>query len=277
MDDRQIIGTMEVDLLAGTQLIYMVPDMVLGIDDFYSHVQVAIQTHGYTGFQYNVKNVVDHLASNGITVIPGERRSIEDLEGMSWNLRPTLITPTRVPTRVEINQRLDRTTSLRFRSYGNRPQPPRFLVDSADRELHEDEEHFVGITQNIEEEPLNKKKRGCKPKKNKRKGWENWATLGEYFGKWDYYVNYSAPDKTTPIDQIIATGWDEYESDQWRDNLDEGKVVIHEEESDEGNTEDEFQTKLEMLQMIASPKISKEQIFHTTIEDEDEEDEDDAK
>ncbi|GJW41199.1 hypothetical protein Tco_0067044 [Tanacetum coccineum] len=45
-DSRQIIGTMEVDLSAGKQLVYMFPDMVLSIDDFHNHVEVAIQTHG---------------------------------------------------------------------------------------------------------------------------------------------------------------------------------------------------------------------------------------
>nr|GEW57210.1 TPA: polyprotein [Tanacetum cinerariifolium] len=85
-DSRQIIGTIEVDLSAGTQLVYMFPDMVLSIDDFHNHVEVAIQTHGYDtwqggesnllvtmamigrlsntnymGFQYSMDNVVDHL------------------------------------------------------------------------------------------------------------------------------------------------------------------------------------------------------------------------
>ena len=107
-DSRQIIGTMEVDLSAGTQLVYTFPDMVLSIDDFHNHIEVVIQTHGYEtwqggesnllitiamtgrlsntsymGFQYSVENVVDHLTTNGITSITGERRSIEELEGMS--------------------------------------------------------------------------------------------------------------------------------------------------------------------------------------------------
>ncbi|GJR99255.1 hypothetical protein Tco_0315764 [Tanacetum coccineum] len=50
-DSQQIIGTMEVDLSAGTQLVYMFPDMVLSIDDFHNHVEVAIQTHGYDTWQ----------------------------------------------------------------------------------------------------------------------------------------------------------------------------------------------------------------------------------
>nr|GEV10287.1 ORFIII-like polyprotein [Tanacetum cinerariifolium] len=46
-DSRQIIKTIEVDLSVGTQLVYMFPDMVLSIDDFHNHVEVAIQTYGY--------------------------------------------------------------------------------------------------------------------------------------------------------------------------------------------------------------------------------------
>nr|GEX24019.1 hypothetical protein [Tanacetum cinerariifolium] len=113
-DSRQIIGTMEVDLSARTQLVYMFPDMVLSIDDFHNHVEFAIQTHGYDtwqggkssllvtmamisrllntsymGFQYSVDNIVDHLTTTGIIAIPGERRSVEELEGMSWNLKPS--------------------------------------------------------------------------------------------------------------------------------------------------------------------------------------------
>ncbi|GKC06487.1 hypothetical protein Tco_0998097 [Tanacetum coccineum] len=136
-DSQQIIGTMEVDLSAGTQLVYMFPDMVLSIDDFHNHVEVSIQTHGYDtwqggesnllvtmamidrlsntnymGFQYSVDNVVDHLTTNGITAIPGERRSVEEIEGMSWNLKPSEQTTVRVPSRVAVNETLNRSLSL---------------------------------------------------------------------------------------------------------------------------------------------------------------------
>ncbi|KAG6504538.1 hypothetical protein ZIOFF_036872 [Zingiber officinale] len=46
-DDRSIIGTMEVDLSGGTQLVYIAPNMLLSIDDFFNHIELAIQTHGY--------------------------------------------------------------------------------------------------------------------------------------------------------------------------------------------------------------------------------------
>nr|GEY24870.1 RNA-directed DNA polymerase [Tanacetum cinerariifolium] len=38
-------------------------------------------------YSNNRNNVVDHLTTTGITAIPGERRSVKELEGMSWNLK----------------------------------------------------------------------------------------------------------------------------------------------------------------------------------------------
>ncbi|GJV96661.1 hypothetical protein Tco_1548238 [Tanacetum coccineum] len=282
-DSRQIIGTMEVDLSAGTQLVYMFPDMVLSIDDFHNHVEVAIQTHGYDtwqggesnllvtmamigrlsntsymGFQYSVDNVVDHLTTTGITAIPGERRSVEELEGMSWNLKPSEQTTVRVPSRVAVNERLNRSLSLQFERYRRAPQPARYSVDQHDREilgddhLDEDEEHFIGIclqdpqTQHIpcdicfcedclneartlEEEPLNKAKRSNKPKRSKQRSWEKWSTLGEPSGKWDYYVRYDTPTNTVPIEEITATGWGDEFSDS---EATPGKVTILDQKDD---------------------------------------------
>ncbi|GKC20151.1 hypothetical protein Tco_1022301 [Tanacetum coccineum] len=280
-DSRQIIATMEVDLSAGTQLVYTFPDMILSVNDFHNHVEVAIQTHGYDTwqcgesnllitmaligrlpntsymrFQYSVENVVDHLTTTGITAIPGERRSIEELEGMSWHLKPPEQTSVRVPSRVAVNERLNRSVSLRFERYRQTPQPPRYSVDQHDRErndnLDEDEEHFIGIclqtpqeehisydvcfcesclneARILEEEPLNKVRRSNKPKRSKQKSWEKWSTLGEPSGKWDYYVRYDAPPDITPIEEVAATGW----GDEFSDNeVTPGKVTILEERSD---------------------------------------------
>ncbi|GJV24183.1 hypothetical protein Tco_1376878 [Tanacetum coccineum] len=57
-DSRQIIATMEVDLFAGTQLVYTFPDMILSVNDFHNHVEVAIQTHGYDTWQGGESNFV---------------------------------------------------------------------------------------------------------------------------------------------------------------------------------------------------------------------------
>ncbi|GJX30025.1 hypothetical protein Tco_0238104 [Tanacetum coccineum] len=228
-DSRQIVTTMEVDLFAGTQLVYTFPDMILSVNDFHNHVEVAIQTHGYDtwqggesnllitmaltgrlsntsymGFQYSVENVVDHLTTTGITAIPGERRSIEELEGMSWHLKPPEQTSVRVPSRVAVNERLNRSVSLRFERYRQTPQPPRYSVDQHDREvirndnLDEDEEHFIGIClQTPQEEHIS--------------------------------YDYDAPPDTTPIEEIAATGWGDEFSD---DEVTPGKVTILEERSD---------------------------------------------
>ncbi|GKC99753.1 hypothetical protein Tco_1170028 [Tanacetum coccineum] len=209
-DSRQIIATMEVDLSAGTQLVYTSPDMILSVNDFHNHVEVAIRTHG-------MENVVDRLTKAGITAIPGERRSIEEL---------------------------NRSVSLRFERYRQTPQPPRYSVDQHDREvirndnLDKDEEHFIGIclqtsqeehisydvcfyenclneARILEEEPLNKVRRSNKPKQLRQRSWERWSTLGEPSRKWDYYVKNDAPPNTTPIEEIAATGWgDEFSDDE---------------------------------------------------------------
>ncbi|GJR13838.1 Orf y [Tanacetum coccineum] len=201
---------------------------------------------------------MDHLTTTGITAIPGERRSIEELEGMSWHLKPPEQTSVCVPSRVAVNERLNRSVSLRFERYRQTPQPPRYSVDQHDREvirndnLDEDEEHFIGIclqtpqeehisydvcfcenclneARILEEEPLNKVRRSNKPKRSRQRSWERWSTLGEPSGKWDYYVKYDAPPDTTPIEEIAATGWGDEFSD---DEVTPGKVTILEERSD---------------------------------------------
>nr|GEU79030.1 ORFIII-like polyprotein [Tanacetum cinerariifolium] len=171
-DSRQIIGTMEIDLSAGTQLVYMFPDMVLSIDDFHNHIEVAIQTHGYDTWQGGESNLLVTMA-------------------------------------MIVNERRNRTLSVQFERYRRTPQPARYSVDQHDREilgndhLDEDEEHFIGIclqapqTEHVpydicfcedclnearilEVEPLNKTKRSNKPKRSKQKPWEKWSTLDDW-------------------------------------------------------------------------------------------------
>nr|GEZ59979.1 RNA-directed DNA polymerase [Tanacetum cinerariifolium] len=170
-------------------------------------------------------------------------------------------TSIRVPSRVAVNERLNRSVSLQFERYRQTPQPPRYSVDQHDREvtrndnLDEDEEHFVGIclqtpqiehtpydvcfyedclneARILEDEPLNKVRRSNKPRRSKRRSGEKWSTLGEPSGKWDYYVRYDTPINTTPIEEVAATGWGEEFSD---DEVTPGRVTIlnkSEEESD---------------------------------------------
>ncbi|GKA34978.1 Orf y [Tanacetum coccineum] len=296
----RIISTMEVDLAQGTQLVYMVPDMMMSINDFHDHLRVSIQTHGYeawqggesnllvtlsmvgrlsntsyVGFNYNIENVVDHLSTRGISAIPGERRTMEELEGQSWYLRPVENETAKVPTRVEVHQRINRTTSLRFERYRSQT-PSRASVDQRDQEVVEDEEEILtaavalieseiphqkrGVREenrrhrtydvcfcreclieeeNLKYEPLNVQKSSNKPRnKNKKK----WSTLGEPSGKWDYYVKYDITQPTSPIKEVAATGWgDEFEDDENHNPT--TKIIVPEQDSSEPEWENPFATK----------------------------------
>lgn len=94
--DRAIIATMEVDVTRGSQLVYIIPDIMLTIGDFYRSIQITIQTRGYeqwrngevnllitrglfghlsntpnVGFTHEVRGVVDYLTSHGVRALPG--------------------------------------------------------------------------------------------------------------------------------------------------------------------------------------------------------------
>ncbi|GJU62046.1 RNA-directed DNA polymerase [Tanacetum coccineum] len=297
----RIISTMEVDLAQGTQLVYMVPDMMMSINDFHDHLRVSIQTHGYeawqggesnllvtlsmvgrlsntsyVGFNYNIENVVDHLSTRGISAIPGERRTMEELEGQSWHLRPVENETAKVPTRVAVHQRINRTTSLRFERYRSQT-PSRASVDQRDQEVVEDEEEILTAAvalmesetphqkrcvceeclhnrrhrtydvcfcreclieeEDLKYEPLNVQKRSNKPRnKNKKK----WSTLGEPSGKWDYYVRYDIMQPTSPIEEVAATGWgDEFEDDENHNPT--TKIIVPEQDDETDSSEPEWE------------------------------------
>ncbi|GKD29810.1 hypothetical protein Tco_1240588 [Tanacetum coccineum] len=236
-DTTRIISTMEVDLAQGTQLVYMVPDMMMSINDFHNHLRVSIQTHGYetwqggesnllitlsmigrlsntsyVGFNYNIENVVEHLSTTGISAIPGERRTMEELEGQSWHLRPIENEEARIPTGVahrgstgsRSKRKKDEETLISaFCCHYRRPQP------------HPGEGN-VGVPKY---EPYKAQKRFKKPR-NKKK--HKWSTLGEPSGKWDYYVRYDATHSTTPIEEVAATGWGE----EFEDKADKAQTLI---------------------------------------------------
>uniref|UniRef100_A0A804J5U3 Polyprotein n=1 Tax=Musa acuminata subsp. malaccensis TaxID=214687 RepID=A0A804J5U3_MUSAM len=100
MDDRSIIATMEVDLTRGSQLVYVIPDIMMTIGDFYRNIQLSILTRGYdtwrngeanllvtkgmvgrlsntpnVAFVYEVSGVVDYLTSHGVRALPGRSPS----------------------------------------------------------------------------------------------------------------------------------------------------------------------------------------------------------
>ncbi|KAH7512921.1 hypothetical protein FEM48_Zijuj12G0141600 [Ziziphus jujuba var. spinosa] len=186
--DQQIIATMEIDLTTGIQMVYIVPDIMMTVNDFANHVEISVQTHGYenwqagesnllitrmvigrlsntsnTNFEYSVDNVADYLASHGVLALPGTKYTTEELQGRRWILRPSSRRDPHNPTQVETRSLLDGGVSLAFRGYrpsSSRPPPP---VDSNDLPIlpgDEDEEQllailtFTGDPQYLEPDPI---------------------------------------------------------------------------------------------------------------------------
>nr|UUL70693.1 polyprotein [Taro bacilliform virus]WIF19196.1 polyprotein [Taro bacilliform virus] len=173
-DDRSIIGTMEVDLSAGSQIVYIAPNMMLSVEDFFRNIQLAIQTQGYenwnsaesnllisraligrltndsfTGFQYNISNVAEYLHSQGIQAIEGQAhpRSL----GNRWILQAPAPPRSLVPQNVETTTLLDGNVSLRFSNYHQAPLNSA-SQDNTHPDINEDENQFIGFLFDGEDE-----------------------------------------------------------------------------------------------------------------------------
>ncbi|XP_042391959.1 uncharacterized protein LOC121983038 [Zingiber officinale] len=226
-DDRSIIGTMEVDLSEGTQLIYIAPNLLISVEDFYHHIELAIQTHGYenwnsaesnllitrgligrltntsnAGFRYNIQNVADYLASTGVNAVPATPRTTTELQGMRWILQPPRIISIRNPQAVRTATLLDGSISMAFSGYRSTGNPRPSNYDEKDTE--DIQEEFAGVFISFIEEY------GA-PEQNDR-----WDTLGEPSGRYNFYVNYAAPP-IIPFIPPTKSSWgdedDEHEQD----------------------------------------------------------------
>ncbi|KAG6502359.1 hypothetical protein ZIOFF_042251 [Zingiber officinale] len=167
--DQGIFATMEIDLTHGSQLVYVIPDTMLTISDFYRNIQVSILTRGYenwrngeanllvtrglvgrlsntpnVGFAYEVQNVVDYLASHGVRALPGRSYSTRDVLGQNWIIRQSTVSIPMQPTEVNTRNMLDGSVSLQFDSYqaATSVAPPKF--NSRDEEVQSDEEEITG-------------------------------------------------------------------------------------------------------------------------------------
>ncbi|BBL52464.1 hypothetical protein QKP79_gp3 [Aucuba ringspot virus] len=215
-DDRQILSAMTMDLARGTQMVYTIPNLLLSIHDFFNHVQVSVITRGYNGgwtggesnliitraligritntsqanFNYNVEGVSDFLTSQGVQAIPGQPWQQINNE-RSWQLAPSTITaPLSIPTRIISRQKEGGNLSIRFLDHQDQPAIPDPEPEDEERERGQPDTHYALVL-------------------NFSDPYENWDTLGEPSGKYDYMVKYSRPDWTRQREiPIVATGWD---------------------------------------------------------------------
>ncbi|KAG6532208.1 hypothetical protein ZIOFF_006047 [Zingiber officinale] len=172
--DQAIFAIMEIDLTHDSQLVYVIPDTMLTISDFYRNIQLSILARGYenwqhgdanilitrglvgrlsntpnVGFAYEVENVVDYLASHGVRALPGRRYNTRELMGQNWIIRQSTINIPMQPTEVNTRNLLDGSVSLHFENYhtATSSAPPRY--NSRDEEIQSDEEELRSHTINV--------------------------------------------------------------------------------------------------------------------------------
>ncbi|KAL6012836.1 hypothetical protein ACLOJK_003325 [Asimina triloba] len=220
-DDRQVIGSMTLDRTRGAQLVYIIPNLMLSIHDFYNHIQVSVQTRGYgtgwvsgesnmiitrslvarltntsvTSFGYQIQDVTDYLASNGVACIPGERWEITNRVG-EWQLRPSaILPPPQVPTGARLRLRDNGNISLRFTDFEEQRIPQGETdADVGRPEEHPDTVHYA-LAGRFEEE-------------TEENGWYVHAERNNF----QFRVRMDAPASASRrIEDIIPTGWEDDE------------------------------------------------------------------
>ncbi|KAG6517584.1 hypothetical protein ZIOFF_020980 [Zingiber officinale] len=177
--DQAIFATMEVDLTRGSQLVYVIPDTMLTISDFYRNIQVSILARGYenwrngeanllitrglvgrlsntpnVGFAYEVQNVVDYLASHGVRALPGRSYNTRDVLGQNWIIRQSTVNIPMQPTEVNTRNMLDGSVSLQFDQYQAASSSDPLKYNAKDEEIQSDEEEVArhSIAVFVEEE-----------------------------------------------------------------------------------------------------------------------------
>ncbi|KAG6484110.1 hypothetical protein ZIOFF_060904 [Zingiber officinale] len=166
-DDRSIIATMEVDLSKGSQLIYVIPDIMMTIGDFFRNIQLSIATRGYetwqngeanflvirgligrlsstpnVAFAYEVNGVVDYLTSHGVIALPGRRYTTRQLQGLNWVVCPTNTIIPLQPREVSSNNLIDGRLSISFSNYQATPSTREAIYNRNDDEAPSDEEEL---------------------------------------------------------------------------------------------------------------------------------------
>ncbi|KAG6469878.1 hypothetical protein ZIOFF_070811 [Zingiber officinale] len=245
--DQAILATMEVDLTRGSQMIYVIPEVMMTIGDFYRNIQISILTRGYeawqnseanllitigmvgrlsntpnVGFAYEVQGVVDYLTSHGVNALPGRRLSTRSLQGLNWVINPTQISIPMQPVEVNSQTMMDGRILLSFNNYTAATTPEQPKYNDKDEEIlavwietkpgvHV---YYDGEAENYYEEQKLKNKTG------------RWDTLGQPSGKFDYYVNYDIPEIPS-FPEIPPTGWDD-EVDETNNSQKEESIAASE-------------------------------------------------
>ncbi|KAG6468508.1 hypothetical protein ZIOFF_073196 [Zingiber officinale] len=206
--DQEILATMEVDLTHGSQMIYVIPKIMMTIGDFYRNIQIYILTRGYeawqnseanmlitrglvgrlsntpnVGFSYDIQGVVDYLTSHGVNALPGRSFSTNRLQGLNWTINPTQIA---IPMQPAEDEEVYETLAVLIET-----QP--------------------GVYNNCDDAA-----EGCNHTERRKSKYKTgrWDTLGQPSGRFDYYVNYDIPTSSFNLELPPPTGWGDDEDNE---------------------------------------------------------------
>ncbi|CDN68224.1 polyprotein [Grapevine Roditis leaf discoloration-associated virus] len=272
--DQSIFAIAEVDLTRGSQIVYVIPDTMMTIGDFYRNVQISIQTTGYeswqngeanllitrgmtgrlsntpnVGFAYRISHVTDYLASRGVQALPGRRYNSDMLRGRNWIIRQPQLQVTMMPRSVQTTNLLDGSISARFANYTQAPEPQQPRYNGHDEEEASDEaelaatqHHVVAMFRLSGYTEVEEFKPKFKEQYERYQREQQWDTLGQPSGKYDYYVQYTAPPAATiPLTEIQPSGWDD--QPQWDDEP-QATTIRFEEFSSEAELELAYQQEV---------------------------------
>ncbi|ASA40120.1 ORF3 [Dioscorea bacilliform virus] len=163
---RSIIALMEVDLSEGYRMIYLIPNFMMTVTDFYRNIQVSILTKGYeewqggynllvtkgmigrlsntsnVGFEYSINHVTDWFVSHGVKAIAGQRFTPNLCQ--DWNILESDVQVPMQPQGYTGRELIDGSISIRFTDYEPSTSATAIKYNQRDSEIDSDEEHFIG-------------------------------------------------------------------------------------------------------------------------------------
>nr|ANV20890.1 ORF3 protein [Dioscorea bacilliform RT virus] len=176
---RSTIARMEVDLSKGSQLVYVAPNIIKRLADFYNNIQISILTKGYedyqnseanllitkgligrlsntsnVGFAYSIDGIADYFITNGVQAIKGAPMSTEDIQGTLWNIKPTTLVVPVQPTAADDRELADGSISVRFSKYKAIQEPTTPVFNDQDEELDPNEQHILAYLSEASDMPL---------------------------------------------------------------------------------------------------------------------------
>ncbi|KAG6498756.1 hypothetical protein ZIOFF_038478 [Zingiber officinale] len=162
--DQDILAAMEVYLTQGSQMVYVIPETMFTIGDFFRNIQISILTKGYeawqngeanllitrglvgrlsntpnVGFTYEIQGVVDYLTTHGVKALPGQCLSTQRLQGLNWVIRRTQVIIPMQPSEVNSNNLMDGRISLSFHNYIAAQTSQQPIYNERDEELQNQE------------------------------------------------------------------------------------------------------------------------------------------